>query len=291
MYFRMTKRVVLVLMICSLLALSGCITDTQPAATALPPLTQTQVQSREELYELYNQIDFNMTTADLEAKLGPASREEVSMEESTGVTLSWERNGVYTRAAFSDGQMIGKAIEVNDPRVMALLTPVTDFDALHTIERDMNYTQIVEIMGCEGLEIMARINREESPITVSRLMCWIDSSGSIMQILFNQDGTISDEDNSSMLYEFPTLAPGATYAPTPTVDPSASPRPTAILTEAPAESATAAATEAPAESAAAAATEAPTGESTAASGDEAAAAPTAAATADATATDAPAPAA
>ena len=89
------------------------------------------------------------------------------MEESTGVTLSWERNGVYTRAAFSDGQMIGKAIEVNDPRVMALLTPVTDFDALHTIERDMNYTQIVEIMGCEGLEIMARINREESPITVS----------------------------------------------------------------------------------------------------------------------------
>lgn len=287
----MTKRVVLVLMICSLLALSGCITDTQPAATALPPLTQTQVQSREELYELYNQIDFNMTTADLEAKLGPASREEVSMEESTGVTLSWERNGVYTRAAFSDGQMIGKAIEVNDPRVMALLTPVTDFDALHTIERDMNYTQIVEIMGCEGLEIMARINREESPITVSRLMCWIDSSGSIMQILFNQDGTISDEDNSSMLYEFPTLAPGATYAPTPTVDPSASPRPTAILTEAPAESATAAATEVPAESAAAAATEAPTGESTATSGDEAAAAPTEAATADATTTDAPAPAA
>ena len=274
-----------------LLALSGCITDTQPAATALPPLTQTQVQSREELYELYNQIDFNMTTADLEAKLGPASREEVSMEESTGVTLSWERNGVYTRAAFSDGQMIGKAIEVNDPRVMALLTPVTDFDALHTIERDMNYTQIVEIMGCEGLEIMARINREESPITVSRLMCWIDSSGSIMQILFNQDGTISDEDNSSMLYEFPTLAPGATYAPTPTVDPSASPRPTAILTEAPAESATVAATEVPAESATAAITESPTGESTAASGDEAAAAPTAAATADATATDAPAPAA
>lgn len=287
----MTKRVVLVLMICSLLALSGCITDTQPAATALPPLTQTQVQSREELYELYNQIDFNMTTADLEAKLGPASREEVSMEESTGVTLSWERNGVYTRAAFSDGQMIGKAIEVNDPRVMALLTPVTDFDALHTIERDMNYTQIVEIMGCEGLEIMARINREESPITVSRLMCWIDSSGSIMQILFNQDGTISDEDNSSMLYEFPTLAPGATYAPTPTVDPSASPRPTAILTEAPAESATVAATEVPAESATAAITEAPTGESTAASGDEAAAAPTEAATADATTTDAPAPAA
>lgn len=287
----MTKRVVLVLMICSLLALSGCITDTQPAATALPPLTQTQVQSREELYELYNQIDFNMTTADLEAKLGPASREEVSMEESTGVTLSWERNGVYTRAAFSDGQMIGKAIEVNDPRVMALLTPVTDFDALHTIERDMNYTQIVEIMGCEGLEIMARINREESPITVSRLMCWIDSSGSIMQILFNQDGTISDEDNSSMLYEFPTLAPGATYAPTPTVDPSASPRPTAILTEAPAESATAAATEAPAESATAAITESPTGESTATSGDEAAAAPTEAATADATTTDAPAPAA
>lgn len=287
----MTKRVVLVLMICSLLALSGCITDTQPAATALPPLTQTQVQSREELYELYNQIDFNMTTADLEAKLGPASREEVSMEESTGVTLSWERNGVYTRAAFSDGQMIGKAIEVNDPRVMALLTPVTDFDALHTIERDMNYTQIVEIMGCEGLEIMARINREESPITVSRLMCWIDSSGSIMQILFNQDGTISDEDNSSMLYEFPTLAPGATYAPTPTVDPSASPRPTAILTEAPAESAMVAATEVPAESATAAITEAPTGESTAASGDEAAAAPTEAATADATATDAPAPAA
>ena len=287
----MTKRVVLVLMICSLLALSGCITDTQPAATALPPLTQTQVQSREELYELYNQIDFNMTTADLEAKLGPASREEVSMEESTGVTLSWERNGVYTRAAFSDGQMIGKAIEVNDPRVMALLTPVTDFDALHTIERDMNYTQIVEIMGCEGLEIMARINREESPITVSRLMCWIDSSGSIMQILFNQDGTISDEDNSSMLYEFPTLAPGATYAPTPTVDPSASPRPTAILTEAPAESATVAATEVPAESATAAITEAPTGESTAASGDEAAAAPAEAATADATATDAPAPAA
>lgn len=287
----MTKRVVLVLMICSLLALSGCITDTQPAATALPPLTQTQVQSREELYELYNQIDFNMTTADLEAKLGPASREEVSMEESTGVTLSWERNGVYTRAAFSDGQMIGKAIEVNDPRVMALLTPVTDFDALHTIERDMNYTQIVEIMGCEGLEIMARINREESPITVSRLMCWIDSSGSIMQILFNQDGTISDEDNSSMLYEFPTLAPGATYAPTPTVDPSASPRPTAILTEAPAESAMAAATEVPTESATAAITEAPTGESTAASGDEAAAAPTEAATADATTTDAPAPAA
>lgn len=287
----MTKRVVLVLMICSLLALSGCITDTQPAATALPPLTQTQVQSREELYELYNQIDFNMTTADLEAKLGPASREEVSMEESTGVTLSWERNGVYTRAAFSDGQMIGKAIEVNDPRVMALLTPVTDFDALHTIERDMNYTQIVEIMGCEGLEIMARINREESPITVSRLMCWIDSSGSIMQILFNQDGTISDEDNSSMLYEFPTLAPGATYAPTPTVDPSASPRPTAILTAAPAESATVAATEVPAESATAAITEAPTGESTATSGDEAAAAPTEAATADATATDAPAPAA
>lgn len=287
----MTKRVVLVLMICSLLALSGCITDTQPAATALPPLTQTQVQSREELYELYNQIDFNMTTADLEAKLGPASREEVSMEESTGVTLSWERNGVYTRAAFSDGQMIGKAIEVNDPRVMALLTPVTDFDALHTIERDMNYTQIVEIMGCEGLEIMARINREESPITVSRLMCWIDSSGSIMQILFNQDGTISDEDNSSMLYEFPTLAPGATYAPTPTVDPSASPRPTAILTEAPAESATVAATEVPAESATAAITESPTGESTAASGDEAAAAPTEAATADATTTDAPAPAA
>lgn len=287
----MTKRVVLVLMICSLLALSGCITDTQPAATALPPLTQTQVQSREELYELYNQIDFNMTTADLEAKLGPASREEVSMEESTGVTLSWERNGVYTRAAFSDGQMIGKAIEVNDPRVMALLTPVTDFDALHTIERDMNYTQIVEIMGCEGLEIMARINREESPITVSRLMCWIDSSGSIMQILFNQDGTISDEDNSSMLYEFPTLAPGATYAPTPTVDPSASPRPTAILTEAPAESATAAATEVPTESATAAITEAPTGESTATSGDEAAAAPTEAATADATATNAPAPAA
>ena len=287
----MTKRVVLVLMICSLLALSGCITDTQPAATALPPLTQTQVQSREELYELYNQIDFNMTTADLEAKLGPASREEVSMEESTGVTLSWERNGVYTRAAFSDGQMIGKAIEVNDPRVMALLTPVTDFDALHTIERDMNYTQIVEIMGCEGLEIMARINREESPITVSRLMCWIDSSGSIMQILFNQDGTISDEDNSSMLYEFPTLAPGATYAPTPTVDPSASPRPTAILTEAPAESATAAATEVPTESATAAITEAPTGESTATSGDEAAAAPTEAATADATTTDAPAPAA
>lgn len=287
----MTKRVVLVLMICSLLALSGCITDTQPAATALPPLTQTQVQSREELYELYNQIDFNMTTADLEAKLGPASREEVSMEESTGVTLSWERNGVYTRAAFSDGQMIGKAIEVNDPRVMALLTPVTDFDALHTIERDMNYTQIVEIMGCEGLEIMARINREESPITVSRLMCWIDSSGSIMQILFNQDGTISDEDNSSMLYEFPTLAPGATYAPTPTVDPSASPRPTAILTEAPAESATVAATEVPAEAATAAITEAPTGESTAASGDEAAAAPTEAATSDATTTDAPAPAA
>lgn len=287
----MTKRVVLVLMICSLLALSGCITDTQPAATALPPLTQTQVQSREELYELYNQIDFNMTTADLEAKLGPASREEVSMEESTGVTLSWERNGVYTRAAFSDGQMIGKAIEVNDPRVMALLTPVTDFDALHTIERDMNYTQIVEIMGCEGLEIMARINREESPITVSRLMCWIDSSGSIMQILFNQDGTISDEDNSSMLYEFPTLAPGATYAPTPTVDPSASPRPTAILTEAPAESATVAATEVPAESATAAITESPTGESTATSGDEAAAAPTEAATADATTTDAPAPAA
>ncbi len=288
----MTKRVVLVLMICSLLALSGCITDTQPAATALPPLTQTQVQSREELYELYNQIDFNMTTADLEAKLGPASREEVSMEESTGVTLSWERNGVYTRAAFSDGQMIGKAIEVNgDLRVMALLTPVTDFDALHTIERDMNYTQIVEIMGCEGLEIMARINREESPITVSRLMCWIDSSGSIMQILFNQDGTISDEDNSSMLYEFPTLAPGATYAPTPTVDPSASPRPTAILTEAPAESATVAATEVPAESATAAITESPTGESTATSGDEAAAAPTEAATADATTTDAPAPAA
>lgn len=287
----MTKRVVLVLMICSLLALSGCITDTQPAATALPPLTQTQVQSREELYELYNQIDFNMTTADLEAKLGPASREEVSMEESTGVTLSWERNGVYTRAAFSDGQMIGKAIEVNDPRVMALLTPVTDFDALHTIERDMNYTQIVEIMGCEGLEIMARINREESPITVSRLMCWIDSSGSIMQILFNQDGTISDEDNSSMLYEFPTLAPGATYAPTPTVDPSASPRPTAILTEAPAESATVAATEVPAESATAATTDALTGESTATSGDEAAAAPTEAATADATTTDAPAPAA
>lgn len=275
----MTKRVVLVLLICSLLALSGCITDTEPAATALPPMTMSQVQSREELYELYNQIDFNMTTTELEATLGPAAREEVSMEESTGVTLSWERNGVYTRAAFSDGQMIGKAIEVEDPRVMALLTPVTDFDALHTIERDMNYTQIVEIMGCEGLEIMARINREESPITVSRLMCWIDESGSIMQILFNQDGTISEEDNSSMLYEFPTLAPGATYAPTPTVDPSATPRPTAILTEAPAATAEAA-TEAPAEETAAAATEAPTG----ATGDAATPAPTDAAAVDAAGT-------
>lgn len=234
----MTRRVLLALMICLMMALSGCVSDVQPAATALPLLNESQVQTREELYQLYNLIDFNMTTAELEAALGPATREEVPMEDSTGVTLSWERNGVYTSVAMSDGQIMAKVVETADPRVLALLTPVADFENVHKIEVGMNYTQIVEIMGCEGLEIMARINRDESPVTATRLMRWTDSSGSIMQILFNQDGTISDEDNSSMLYEFPTLAPDATYAPTPTPDPNATPRPTAILTQAPASAAT-----------------------------------------------------
>ncbi len=273
MYIAMTKRVVLALMIALLLALSGCVTDTEPAATALPPLSMDQVQSREELYELYNQIDFNMTISELEATLGPAAREEVSLESSTGVTLKWERNGVYTSVATSDGQIIGKGIDVLDPRVLAPLTPIADFDNVHKIERDMDYAQIVEIMGCEGVEVLARINRDESPITVTRMMRWTDESGSIMQIMFNQDGTISDEDNSSALYEFPTLAPDATYAPTNTPDPSASPRPTAILTEAP----TAAATEAPTEAPTTAATEAPTEAATAAVTE----APTEAATAQA----------
>ena len=156
------KKAIFALMLVALLALSGCISDSEPAPTALPPMESTQVTSRDELYELYNQIDFNMTIAELEAKLGPAVREEVSMENSTGTTLVWERGGIYTQVAVSDGQIVGKAISADDPRTFALLTEDANFDNVHLLEKNMDYTQIVEMMGCEGLEILARINRNES---------------------------------------------------------------------------------------------------------------------------------
>lgn len=228
------KKAIFALMMAALLALSGCVSETDPEPTALPPMESEQVTSRDELYELYNQIDFNMTIAELEETLGPAVREEVSMDDSTGTTLIWERNGIYTQVAVTDGQIVGKAISANDPRTLSLLTLDANFDNVHILEADMNYTEIVELMGCEGLEMLARINRDESPVTVNRLMRWTDNeTGSVMQILFNQDGTICSDDNSYALYEFPTIEPGATYAPTPTADPNATPRPTAILTAAP----------------------------------------------------------
>lgn len=261
------KKAIFALMLVALLALSGCISDSEPAPTALPPMESTQVTSRDKLYELYNQIDFNMTIAELEAKLGPAVREEVSMENSTGTTLVWERGGIYTQVAVSDGQIVGKAISADDPRTFALLTEDANFDNVHLLEKNMDYTQIVEMMGCEGLEILARINRNESPVTVNRLMRWTDESGTLMQILFNQDGTICTDDNSYTLYEFPTLEPGATYAPTPTVDPEATPRPTAIVTAAPTAEPTEVPTEAPTAEPTEAPTEAPTAEPTAAATD------------------------
>lgn len=270
------KRAILALMLVSLLALSGCITDSEPVATALPPMESAQIESREELYELYNQIDFNMTIAELEETLGPAARDEVSLENSTGTTLTWERNGVYTQAAISDGLIVGKAVSVEDPRAVAPLTGDVQFANVHKIINGMDYAQIVELMGCEGLEILARINRDESPVTINRLMRWTDpETGSVLQILFNQDGTVCTDDNSSSLYEFPTLEPGATYAPMPTADPDASPRPTAILTPAPTEASTEAPTEAPTEEP----TEAPTEEPSAAPTEETAAATDAPATA------------
>ena len=149
------------------------------------------------------------------------------MENSTGTTLVWERGGIYTQVAVSDGQIVGKAISADDPRTFALLTEGANFDNVHLLEKNMDYTQIVEMMGCEGLEILARINRDESPVTVNRLMRWTDESGTLMQILFNQDGTICTDDNSYTLYEFPTLEPGATSAPLPrlTPRPRRAPRP------------------------------------------------------------------
>lgn len=252
------KKVIFALMMVALLALSGCVSETDPEPTALPPMESEQVASREELYELYNQIDFNMTIAELEETLGPAVREEVSMDNSTGTTLIWERNGIYTQVAVTDGQIVGKAISADDPRTLSLLTLDANFDNVHLLEADMNYTEIVEMMGCEGLEMLARINRDESPVTVNRLMRWTDNeTGSVMQILFNQDGTICTDDNSYALYEFPTIEPGATYAPTPTVDPEATPRPTAILTAAPTVEPTQEPTEEPTEEPTPEVTEAP----------------------------------
>lgn len=253
------KKAILVLMLLALLPLSGCISDTMPAPTALPPLNEPQVASREELYELYDQIDFNMTVAEIEAKIGPAVRsEKVTMEKSTGLTLNWERNGVYTQVATTDGQMVGKAVVCADPRMFAPLTAEANFDNVHKIERDMNYADIVGLMGCEGLEVMAMIDRSTSPVTLTRLMRWTNEDGSYMQILFGQDGTMSTESNAAYLFEAPTIEPGATYAPTATPDPSASPRPTAVVTPAPAETAT----EAPSAEPTVAVTEAPSAEPT-----------------------------
>ena len=47
------KKAIFALMLVALLALSGCISDSEPAPTALPPMESTQVTSRDELYELY----------------------------------------------------------------------------------------------------------------------------------------------------------------------------------------------------------------------------------------------
>ena len=233
------KKLALLLSLICLFALSGCLDMSEPAATALPPMTREALTDRAQLYALYDMIDFNATAEELEAKLGPAVHTDVTIGENSagGVSLIWERNGLNTVAVFSNGQIIAKGLEFEDPRMLAPLMPEVDFSKVHTIETGATYQQICEIMGCEGLEILRSINRDASPITQSFLMYWIDSTGSLMRIHFNQDGTIveaqSDTDTSyAQLFEFPTIEPGATWAPTPTADPDATAQPTAIFTEA-----------------------------------------------------------
>ena len=230
------KKIALLLTLVCLLTLSGCMDMSEPAATALPPMQREAFTDRAQLYELYDKIDFNATAEELEAVLGPAVHTDVTIGENTsgGVSLIWERNGLSTVAVFSNGQIVAKGLEFDDPRMLAPLMPDMDFSKVHTIEVGATYQQIRDIMGCDGLEIMRTINREANPITQTFLMYWIDPTGSLMRIHFNQDGTMvaaqSDTDTSyAQLFEFPTIEPGATYAPTPTVDPEATPRPTAII--------------------------------------------------------------
>ena len=224
---KMKRCLLLCCMIAAAFVFSGCLMDSEPAPTALPPLEGDPSQDLADFHALYDQISFNMTPADCEALLGPGHTEEIALSDGTGLNMSWERNGIYTTIAIQNDAIVGKTVDVGDPRNIAPLCKGFDVSKVHTLTKDMDYVAIAAALGCDGIEVLQSINRATDPITVTFLMRWADENGNTVQILFNADGSINSADNAYYFYAFPTLEPGATYAPTPTADPEATPRFTA----------------------------------------------------------------
>ena len=121
----------------------------------------------------YERIDMNMTRAELDALFA-------GCEEGEYVAY-----GDALCAFYESGRLKAKMRRFEDVRGLAPLTEGS-FDRVRGLKYGTRIDELSELLG-EGLEIMLMNLSDDEESGCRKLLCWQDSSGSVMEALFELD--------------------------------------------------------------------------------------------------------
>ena len=171
------------------LTLSGCVVyPGDPAATPLPQLEKPVFADHEAAFALYEQVTFPMMIDDVRQLMG----EPVIDKLESGESYSWRVGDYGLAAAFYDsGRLRGKVVQFEDIRQLTGLMPgQPNMSAGEQLEEGMTYDDAVAMMGCEGLEISQIAQDASANPQLTRLMIWVDASGSQAQVEVDGSGKV-----------------------------------------------------------------------------------------------------
>jgi hypothetical protein len=190
------------LLLALLFAFTGCSGNapvgTSPAgaasqeADAVKTTSAPQDVSSSNVFKYYKAVTLGMTKDEVATATGLAAEEATGTYDPEGAYnyIDAEGYGVYVLYNSSMKAYSKTLLKKDYARDVAPLTakPVTQ-DQCDQIAGGMPYTDVVALLGGEGVELSATATKPETVENVGPILYWANSDGSFIQIAFLPDGT------------------------------------------------------------------------------------------------------
>ncbi len=170
----MKKIILLLLALLMVFSVTSCFPDEYEGIDDTPDKNLPAPETVDELYSVYNQINYDMSKKNVEELFGKG---ELSSDKASMTYYNETKSAGVTILYSSNDQIQAKTLFFNTKKNLVPFSKGFDDDKVAKIERDSSIASAVEIIGSSPLEISCTYGKN-GPDDLKLLYAWFNEDGS-----------------------------------------------------------------------------------------------------------------
>lgn len=187
----MKKLTLITLALLLVLTLTACLPSDFENANDTPDENLPAPQTKEELYSLYNELERDMTKAEIEDAFGEGEPRHDDFGDVMYVNYYNDTKSAGVSVIYDENDIIKtKMLFFNKKENLVPFSGRFDEDKIPDVKSDMTVEEVLNVMGSTPLELSCTYN-DGGPLDTAKIYCWYNENTSNL-MLHTENGVINN---------------------------------------------------------------------------------------------------